>query len=169
MQIVLQASRALTYNLASVAKHVKRDLPDLGNHISIDEDGSVYLNNPSAFYKAMQNIAVAQTRTEENQNNENRSRPKGGRGAQLNRWSQLWSPFGRRSVNVAILREDGTIAETANDKATELRKFWGGVFAEKTISVKEAEEFLRQYAVKLDIAENSIPTTASIKKDPRGS
>ena len=59
IQIVLQASRALIYNLASVAKHVKRDFPELGNHLSIDEDGKVYLNNASAFHKLTQSIAGA--------------------------------------------------------------------------------------------------------------
>ena len=52
MQVVLQASRAITYNLASVAKHVEKNLPRVGDHRSIDDKGNVYLCNPNAFHKA---------------------------------------------------------------------------------------------------------------------
>jgi hypothetical protein len=61
------------------------------------------------------------------------------------------------------VRENGSIAETADHKADELRKFWGQVFAEKTINVREAEEFLNKFAVKLNIPGDAIPTTATIK------
>jgi hypothetical protein len=123
MQFVLQASRAITYNLASVARHVKRDFPELGNHLCVDDHGNVSINNTPAFHKLTQSIAAAQTTTEERQNNDGNVRPKGGRAAQLSRWSQLWSPFGRRSINVSIVRENGSIAETADHKADELRNF----------------------------------------------
>ena len=163
MQFVLQASRAIAYNLAAVALHVKRDFPDLGKYLCVDDHGNVSINNAPEFHKLAQSIAAAQTDTEERQNNDGNARPKGGRAAQLARWSQLWSPFGRRSINVSIVREDGSIAEAAADKADKLRKFWGQVFAEKKISIDEAEEFLNKFAVELNIPGEAIPTTASIK------
>jgi hypothetical protein len=128
MQVVLQASRAIAYNLASVAQHVKRDFPDLGKHIAIDEDGRVYLSSPAALHQMAQEIASAQSRSEETRNSELTRRPKSGRAAQIQRWNQLWSPFSRRVVNVAIVRADGTVANSPEDKAMELKKFWWNVF-----------------------------------------
>ena len=163
MQVVLQASRAITYNLASVAQHVKRGFPDLGKHIAIDEDGRVYLSSPAAFHQMAQEIASAQSRSEETRNSELTRRPKSGRAAQIQRWNQLWSPFSRRVVNVAIVRADGTVANSPEDKAMELKKFWGSVFSDKAIDVDEAATFLQSFAVKLAIPEHAIPTVAAIQ------
>ena len=132
MQFVLQASRAITYNLASVARHIKRDFPELGKFLCVKvSDGSVSINNPSGFHKLTQSIAAAQTASEEQQNNDARTKPKGCRAGQLFRWSHLWSPFGRRSVNVSIVRDDGSVAEATNEKADELRSVGGKLFSRR--------------------------------------
>ena len=41
MQLVLQASRAVAYDLAKVASYVKKDLPEIGRLLDIDECGHV--------------------------------------------------------------------------------------------------------------------------------
>ena len=126
MQFVLQASRAITYNLAFVARHIKCDFPELGKFLCVEvSNGSVSINNPSGFHKLTQSIAAAQTASEEQQNDDARTKPKGGRAGQLSRWNHLWSPFGRRSANVSIVRDDGSVAEATDEKADELRNFWG--------------------------------------------
>ena len=58
----------------------------------------------------------------------------------------MWSPFGRKAVNVAIVKEDESLAVTPEEKSDELGKFWGKVFEAKQISIPMAEEFLKHYA-----------------------
>ena len=66
-------------------------------------------------------------------------------------------------VNVAIVRADVTVANSPEDKAVELKKFWGNVFSAKAINVDEAATFLQSFAVKLAIPEHAIPTVAAMQ------
>ena len=69
MQFVLQASRAIAYNISTLARYVKRDYPDLGRFLHIEKDGVVSLNNAIAFNAKTIEIASACNSAEENEIN----------------------------------------------------------------------------------------------------
>ena len=73
------------------------------------------------------------------------SKPRGGRNATLRRLSLLWAPAARKSVNVAIVRSDGTLADDDDEKAEELAKFWGNTVAEKQVDEVDASNFLLEF------------------------
>ena len=78
-----------------------------------------------------------------NENEQGASPPKGGRSAQLKRLLKLWSPFDRKSVNLAIVRDDGTATTNSDEAANALAACWSKVFAPKSINLDKATRFAK--------------------------
>lgn len=57
--------------------------------------------------------------------------PKAGRSAQLKKLLKLWSPFERKAVNLAIVKEDNTTTSNSDEAAKVLASSWSKAFAKK--------------------------------------
>jgi hypothetical protein len=62
--------------------------------------------------------------------NHSTAKPRGGRLAALRRQTALWAPLARKSINVAIIRSDGSLASSGQEAADGLGQFWGKTFDE---------------------------------------
>ena len=134
LQIVLQASRAIVQGNTNLVKKIQKNLPDIGNHLEIDTDGTITLSDPDSFHRKTQHIANDYLQSETTLQVDTNKKPKGGRIAQLHRWMQLWSPFARRAVNVGIIKVDQTVTFESQEKAEEIKSHWGEVFSTKSIN-----------------------------------
>jgi hypothetical protein len=177
-QLIFQAARSVAYNLASLARFVKKDSSEVGNHLHIDDNGRVSLTNPSGFHKlahsiVFQNLSSAEQSNNNNNNNTHNvtshtpheipapilpSKPKGGRHAQLARLLRLWNPFERKAISVSIQRPDGTLAESPDDKGKAIAAHWKPTFSPKPIDEDLARVFAKRYCVPLDLKNPTPPT-----------
>ena len=159
-QVVLQAARCIHQNGFRVARHVKKDLPELGQHLDLSGD-NVELIDPESFHR--KTIVIARQYYEKEQENIHTSlKPKGGRMAQINRHLQLWSPFQRKAVNVGIIRMDGSVATDPQNKAIELRNYWGKTFERKKINRKLVQIFADNFCPPIDFSNTHLPTERDI-------
>ena len=166
----LQAARAVAYNLASFAKLVKRDNATIGECLNIDGNNRVSLSNPTAFHLVTQQIQTEYLNKQETPqhnapstsadapNGPNTKAPKGGRAAQISRLLKLWSPFGRKAVNVGIIKPDTSIANDPQGKKEAMITFWGSTFKSKPIDETLARTFATKYAVPLDLSTTHPPS-----------
>ena len=85
------------------------------------------------------------------------TRPKGGRSSQLKRLLKLWSSFERKTVNLAIIKEDNTTTTNADEAADALARGWSKVFAEKSINSDKAKQFIQEDVVPMILKEHQLP------------
>ena len=146
MQLVLQFSRALAAQDARLANKVMLDLPELTSLVDVSA-GLVSITNHDKLDALTQDI-VRQGLSHEIDlagKTNGKRRPRGGRNAALHRQSLLWAPFAKKAVNVAIIRADGSVTATDEEKASELGNFWGKTFAKKEVDVDESHRFLQEF------------------------
>ena len=95
-----------------------RDLPELENVVNGNSD-SVWIIDQGKLDGITQNIVRESIANEFKMANDGsgKARPRGGRNAGLHRQSLLWAPLARKSVNVAIIRSDGSLAASNQEKA----------------------------------------------------
>ena len=77
---------------------------EIGNMLTSDEEGNVLLTDPIAFHSlTTEGVKIANAEDEMANSSELLKYKRVGEAAQIPRWSQLWSPFGRKAINVAIV------------------------------------------------------------------
>ena len=130
LQFVLQTARAIAHNDAKMTQRIKKNPAQVGKFIEMNHLGNVIMRCPRLFHECASKIANGQIKNQIIDNDQCTSRPKGGRSAQLKRLLKLWSPFERKAINLAIIREDNTT--TNSDEAAEaLARGWSKVFDKK--------------------------------------
>ena len=72
---------------------------------------------PRLFHESASRIANSQVDKQICKNDRSTSPPKGGRSAQLRRLLKLWSPFERKAINLAIIKEDNSTTSNSNEAA----------------------------------------------------
>ena len=53
------------------------------------------------------------------------------------------SPFARRALNVVFVKNDGSCAESTNEKFEVMREHWGPIFEKKPADENEGMKFLK--------------------------
>ena len=125
---------------------IVRDLPELFGTVGA-RNGKTRITNQAKLDELTQDIVRKAIGRELEIANDKKSRakPRGRRNAALYRQSMLWAPFSRKSTNVAIIRNDGSLAASGQEKADELGGYWGETSDEKVIDIDDAREFLKEY------------------------
>ena len=103
----------MAFNDARLARTLMKSPALIGKFIETNPEGVVIMTCPRLFRERASKIANAQIERQINENEQGTSPPKGGRSAQLKRLLKLWSPFDRNSVNLAIVRDDGTTTQVS--------------------------------------------------------
>jgi hypothetical protein len=123
--------------------------------IEVNPQGNVTMTCPRLFHECASKIANAQIEKQINENGQGTSPPTGGRSAQLKRLLKLWSPFDRKSVNLAIVRDDGTTTTNSDEAANALSASWSKVFAPKSIDLDKAIRFAKANIAHMTLEEKN--------------
>ena len=86
---------------------------------------------PKIFHECASKIASGQIEKQIDENDKGETRPEGGRAAQFERLLKLWSPFGRKSINLAIVKEDNSVTTNSDEAADASAACQAKVFTEK--------------------------------------
>ena len=60
--------------------------------------------------------------------------------AQLKRLLKLWSPFDRKAINLAIVKEDNTVTTDTDEAADALAAGWAKVFTPKALTLAKPKK-----------------------------
>ena len=162
LQLVMQAVRSIRDQDVRLAKLASRDFPDLAACLNISDTG-VRVADAAKFDALTQQVAHASAVREEelaDSKDKRKVKKRGGRCAIVARWLQLWSPFGKRAVSVAIVRADGEATKVPQEKAQVLAKHWGDVFRQREVDLVAGAAFVAEHSVPLDLTGVRRPDAA---------
>jgi hypothetical protein len=139
-------------------------MPLLAEAVEVLDNAEIVIKDQMALDRYTMGVATESLEKEKElaTKNDQKTKPRGGRVAMLNRLLKLWTPFSRRAITVAIIRADGVLAESSAEHAAALTDHWGEVFSKKATCEVTTQHFLHQHAVPLDLAGAELPSPDDI-------
>lgn len=96
--VVLQASCALAQNDTRLVSHLQCQFPEIGSLLDVANAETVIVVEPVEFHKTAMTHTNSYLQAETQLQHSPNTKPKGGRVAQIDRFTQLWARFARKTV-----------------------------------------------------------------------
>jgi hypothetical protein len=166
LQLILQLARAISTQDVRLASRVLDSLPSLRDAVEVSADAQVTVVDHLTLDRISTEIATEALTHEKDLALDRRKpkQPRAGRAAALARLLKLWTPFARKAINVAIVKEDGSIANTPDEQAAALADYWGGVFCEKFTDPDATHAFLSEFGAKFPTETLRLPEVGDIEE-----
>ena len=149
MQVLLQVSRAITFNQTYMVPKIYKSLPELSDLLVVSHD-QVTLLDQDRFQELVavtmgKHVGEELEEVERVSNNSQKSRA-----SKLRRWLRLWSPMDARLSLSGVVWPDGSIATSPSEQASALSSHWTPVFSKKPSNENLARRILSSSQPRFD-------------------
>jgi hypothetical protein len=163
LQGILQASRAIWFDMPHMVPKIITTPPSLKDVIYIDSHGHAAIKDHAKFQSITAGIVNGSITAEnddakKSQSLGNARLSSNNRRQMLSRWAKLWAPYDKQLILHGIELPNGSLATTPADKARALSEHWGEVFKRKDIDERLAMAVMRRFTEKIDMSSERMPS-----------